>query len=90
MLVFVVVVAGFVKESEGFSCGNTFFASLVQLIPCRAAVAPFSTIPPSEACCGAVKSLGKACLCVLINGPPISGVKLRSEGKNEEPGGSYE
>ncbi|KAF2293626.1 hypothetical protein GH714_003494 [Hevea brasiliensis] len=40
----------------------------------RAAVAPYRSIPPSEACCNAVKSLGQPCLCVLLNGPPISGV----------------
>ncbi|XP_057451878.1 putative lipid-transfer protein DIR1 [Lotus japonicus] len=60
-------------ESSG-SCSSTFFSALVQLIPCRAAVAPFSPIPPNEACCNALKSLGQPCLCVLVNGPPISGV----------------
>ncbi|KAF2319434.1 hypothetical protein GH714_015797 [Hevea brasiliensis] len=42
--------------------------------PPMAAVAPYSPIPPSDACCNAVKSLGQPCLCVLVNGPPISGV----------------
>ncbi|KAK2966317.1 hypothetical protein RJ640_028963 [Escallonia rubra] len=65
---------GLVQESKGITCGNTFFSALVQLIPCRTAVAPFSPIPPSEACCASVKSLGQPCLCVLVNGPPISGV----------------
>ncbi|KAF5445840.1 hypothetical protein F2P56_031524 [Juglans regia] len=56
------------------SCPSTFFSALVQLIPCRAAVAPFSPLPPSDACCNALKALGQPCLCVLVNGPPISGV----------------
>ncbi|KAL5549766.1 hypothetical protein UlMin_004997 [Ulmus minor] len=56
------------------ACASTFFSALVQLIPCRAAVAPFSPIPPSEACCDSLKALGQPCLCVLVNGPPISGV----------------
>ncbi|PON52823.1 Bifunctional inhibitor/plant lipid transfer protein/seed storage helical domain containing protein [Parasponia andersonii] len=56
------------------TCASTFFSALIQLIPCRAAVAPFSPIPPSEACCNSLKALGQPCLCVLVNGPPISGV----------------
>ncbi|EXB93782.1 hypothetical protein L484_010921 [Morus notabilis] len=56
------------------TCTSTFFSALIRLIPCRAAVAPFSPIPPSEACCNSVKALGQPCLCILINGPPISGV----------------
>ncbi|GFQ08152.1 hypothetical protein PHJA_002959200 [Phtheirospermum japonicum] len=63
-----------VQESKGHPCGSTFFSALVHLIPCRAAVAPFSPIPPSESCCASVKALGQPCLCVLVNGPPISGV----------------
>lgn len=63
-----------VQETRGHPCGSTFFSALVQLIPCRASVAPFSPIPPSEACCASVKALGQPCLCVLITGPPISGV----------------
>ncbi|XP_040992941.1 protein LIM1 [Juglans microcarpa x Juglans regia] len=51
------------------SCPSTFFSALVQLIPCRAAVAPFSPLPPSDACCNALKALGQPCLCVLVNGP---------------------
>ncbi|XP_028059593.1 putative lipid-transfer protein DIR1, partial [Camellia sinensis] len=74
MLLFVVVMVGLVEQGKGQNCGSTFFSALVQLIPCRAAVAPFSPIPPSEACCTAIKSLGQPCLCVLINGPPITGV----------------
>lgn len=62
------------EQSKGHACSSTFFAALVQLIPCRAAVAPFQPIPPSEACCSAIKALGQPCLCVLVNGPPISGV----------------
>ena len=56
------------------TCTSTFFSALIRLIPCRAAVAPFSPIPPSEACCNSVRALGQPCLCILINGPPISGV----------------
>ncbi|KAJ0094577.1 hypothetical protein Patl1_17250 [Pistacia atlantica] len=61
-------------QGKSHPCGNTFFSALVQLIPCRAAVAPFSPIPPSDACCNAVKSLGQPCLCTLVNGPPIAGI----------------
>ncbi|KAL3719186.1 hypothetical protein ACJRO7_004183 [Eucalyptus globulus] len=68
------VTASVVQKGEGLTCGSTFFSAMVQLIPCRAAVAPFSSIPPSEACCNAIKALGQPCLCVLVNGPPISGV----------------
>ncbi|KAJ9158737.1 hypothetical protein P3X46_024294 [Hevea brasiliensis] len=74
LLVFVLVVTGLVEQGKGHACPNTFFSALVQMIPCRAAVAPYSPIPPSDACCNAVKSLGQPCLCVLVNGPPISGV----------------
>ncbi|XP_021281328.1 protein M7 [Herrania umbratica] len=73
-LVFVFVLTGLLEHSEGSACSSTFFSALVQLIPCRAAVAPFSPIPPNEACCNAIKALGQPCLCVLVNGPPISGV----------------
>ncbi|XP_052192750.1 protein LIM1 [Diospyros lotus] len=69
-----VMAGGLVEKGEAQSCGSTFFSALVQLIPCRAAVAPFSLIPPSDACCTAIKTLGQPCLCVLVNGPPISGV----------------
>ncbi|GAB2300188.1 hypothetical protein Dimus_034227 [Dionaea muscipula] len=51
------------------SCGNTFFSALVQLIPCRASVTPYSPIPPTDTCCSAIKALGQPCLCVLVNGP---------------------
>ncbi|CAI9786085.1 unnamed protein product [Fraxinus pennsylvanica] len=75
VFVIVFMAAGvLVKESNGHPCGSTFFSALVQLIPCRAAVAPFSTIPPSDACCAAIKILGQPCLCVLVSGPPITGV----------------
>ncbi|KAL5578651.1 hypothetical protein UlMin_011093 [Ulmus minor] len=56
------------------ACASTFFSALVQLIPCHAAVAPFSPIPPSEACCDSLKALRQPCLCVLVNGPPISSI----------------
>ncbi|KAJ7013035.1 protein LIM2 [Populus alba x Populus x berolinensis] len=62
------------EHGQAHPCGSTFFSALIQLIPCRAAVAPFSPIQPSELCCSAVKALGQPCLCTLVNGPPISGV----------------
>ncbi|XP_059651824.1 putative lipid-transfer protein DIR1 [Cornus florida] len=74
MLLLMVVMAGLVEQGEGSTCSSTFFSALVQLIPCRPAIAPFSPIPPSEACCNAVVILGQPCLCVLVNGPPITGV----------------
>lgn len=73
-LVIVLVLTGLLKQGEGTACSSTFFSALVQLIPCRAAVAPFSAVPPSESCCNAIKALGQPCLCVLVKGPPISGV----------------
>ncbi|KAI3818674.1 hypothetical protein L1987_12489 [Smallanthus sonchifolius] len=74
-LVAAVVVTGLlVQGTVAHPCGNTFFSALVQLIPCHASVAPFSPIPPNEACCTAIRVLGQPCLCVLVNGPPISGV----------------
>ncbi|GMH19000.1 hypothetical protein Nepgr_020841 [Nepenthes gracilis] len=70
-----VIMAAMVAEKvEANTCGSTFFSALVQLMPCRPSVTPFSPIPPSETCCNAVKALGQPCLCVLLNGPPISGV----------------
>uniref|UniRef100_A0A6N2LXC0 Bifunctional inhibitor/plant lipid transfer protein/seed storage helical domain-containing protein n=1 Tax=Salix viminalis TaxID=40686 RepID=A0A6N2LXC0_SALVM len=71
-LVLVLTVLG--EQGQAHPCGSTFFSALIQMIPCRAAVAPFSPIQPSEACCNAVKTLGQPCLCTLVNGPPISGV----------------
>jgi len=62
------------EQGQAHPCGSTFFSALIQMIPCRAAVAPFSPIQPSELCCSAVKALGQPCLCTLVNGPPISGV----------------
>ena len=74
LLWYFLLMAALVAQVESTPCTSTFFSALVQLIPCRAAVAPFSPIPPSEACCNALKALGQPCLCVLVNGPPISGV----------------
>ncbi|KAK7401527.1 hypothetical protein VNO78_13075 [Psophocarpus tetragonolobus] len=74
LLWFALMMIGLVAQVESSPCTSTFFSALVQLIPCRAAVAPFSPIPPSDACCNALKTLGQPCLCVLVNGPPISGV----------------
>ena len=73
-LVFVLVLTGLLEQGEGTACSSTFFSALVQLIPCRAAVTPFSPVPPSESCCNAIKALGQPCVCVLVNDPVISGV----------------
>ncbi|CAN8254698.1 unnamed protein product [Cochlearia groenlandica] len=61
-------------EEVGGGCSRTFFSALVQLIPCRSAVAPFSPVPPTESCCSAIVTLGRPCLCLLANGPPLSGI----------------
>lgn len=74
LLWILLIMAGLVAQVQSNPCTSTFFSALVQLIPCRAAVAPFSPIPPNDACCNALKGLGQPCLCVLVNGPPISGV----------------
>ncbi|KAK7323254.1 hypothetical protein VNO77_26719 [Canavalia gladiata] len=74
LLWFLLMMVSLVAQVQSNSCTSTFFSALVQLIPCRAAVSPFSPIPPSDACCNALKALGQPCLCVLVNGPPISGV----------------
>ncbi|KAF3628124.1 polygalacturonase [Capsicum annuum] len=74
MLVLVITFSVSMKGSNGHPCSSTFFSALIQLIPCRQSVIPFSPIPPSEACCASIKALGQPCLCVLVNGPPISGV----------------
>ncbi|KAF3452684.1 hypothetical protein FNV43_RR03117 [Rhamnella rubrinervis] len=74
LLVFTLIITGLAQQGQNHGCMSTFFSALVQLIPCRAAVAPFSPIPPTDACCNALKTLGQPCLCVLVNGPPISGV----------------
>ncbi|KAJ1409737.1 Bifunctional inhibitor/plant lipid transfer protein/seed storage helical domain [Sesbania bispinosa] len=74
LLLIVLSITALVAQGQNMPCTSTFFSALVQLIPCRTAVAPFSHIPPTEACCNALKILGQPCLCVLVNGPPISGV----------------
>lgn len=74
LLVLMIIMASSIQETKGHPCGSTFFSALVQLIPCRAAVAPISPFQPNEACCAALKALGQPCLCILVNGPPISGV----------------
>ncbi|KAK9128598.1 hypothetical protein Syun_017395 [Stephania yunnanensis] len=73
-VVLFVTMAHVMERSAGQGCSTTFFSSLVQLIPCRPALAPYSPIQPSDACCSAVKALGQPCLCILVNGPPIAGV----------------
>ncbi|XVF79591.1 hypothetical protein PTKIN_Ptkin15bG0001500 [Pterospermum kingtungense] len=65
---------GLLEQGEGTFCSGTFFSAILQLIPCKAAVAPFSPFPPSESCCNAIKAVGQPCLCLLVKGPPISGV----------------
>ncbi|KAE8671362.1 clustered mitochondria protein-like isoform X2 [Hibiscus syriacus] len=52
--------------------GSAFYD--VDVGPYRAAVPPFSLIPPSGNCCNAIKALGQPCLYVLVNGPPITSV----------------
>ncbi|XP_021843277.1 protein LIM1 [Spinacia oleracea] len=74
LVVVLLIMTVMVRKGEGHTCGNTFFSALVQLIPCRTSVSPFSPVPPSQTCCNAIKTLGQPCLCVLVNGPPISGV----------------
>ncbi|XP_043693594.1 protein LIM3-like [Telopea speciosissima] len=73
-LLFMVAMGSMVEHGMAQRCGSTFFSVLVKLIPCRPAVAPYSSIPPSEACCNSVKMLGQSCLCGLVNGPSITGV----------------
>lgn len=58
-------------------CSGSFLSTMMQLFPCRPAVAPFSPMPPSELCCNVVKALGQPCLCAFINGPPITGMDRR-------------
>ncbi|AES69336.2 putative bifunctional inhibitor/plant lipid transfer protein/seed storage helical [Medicago truncatula] len=74
LLGFFLIMVTLVSQVQSSPCSSTFFSSLVQLIPCRGAVAPFSPIPPNDSCCNALRALGQPCLCVLVNGPPISGV----------------
>ncbi|MED6171810.1 hypothetical protein PIB30_044228 [Stylosanthes scabra] len=72
LVLFCIIILG--TKGQSTPCTSTFFSALVQLLPCRTAVAPFSRIPPTDACCNAVMALGQPCLCLLVNGPPISGV----------------
>ncbi|KAE8817945.1 Lipid binding protein [Hordeum vulgare] len=61
----------------GSSSYNYLGALLRLMIPCKAAVAPFSPAPPTDECCRAVRELGRPCLCLLLAGPPISGADRR-------------
>jgi hypothetical protein len=61
----------------GSSSYNYLSALLRLMIPCKAAVAPFSPTPPNEECCSAVRELGQPCLCMLLAGPLISGADRR-------------
>ncbi|KAH0881359.1 hypothetical protein HID58_068753 [Brassica napus] len=63
-----------IEEATAHPCGRTFLSALIQLVPCRPSVAPFSTLSPNGLCCAAIKRLGQPCLCALSKGPPISGV----------------
>ncbi|KAL1211968.1 hypothetical protein V5N11_023941 [Cardamine amara subsp. amara] len=74
ILLIVLVQSSLIKETLGHPCGRTFLSALIQLVPCRPSVAPFSTLPPNELCCAAIKTLGQPCLCVLAKGPPIVSV----------------
>ncbi|ONK79038.1 uncharacterized protein A4U43_C01F2230 [Asparagus officinalis] len=56
------------------SCPTVFYLVMLQFTPCSLAVAPFGPSPPSSACCKAIRSMGQACLCSLLNGPPLAGV----------------
>ncbi|KAG9450677.1 hypothetical protein H6P81_010642 [Aristolochia fimbriata] len=73
-VVFLVTLGEALKPGLSQACPTSYYSALMQLLPCRQAVGPFSPLPPSEACCVVVKSLGQPCLCSIINGPPISGV----------------
>ncbi|KAL5198671.1 hypothetical protein ABZP36_002183 [Zizania latifolia] len=70
-----VVVGGQDEVAGTASCGSSsYLGALIQLmVPCKAAVAPFSPARPSGECCAAVRELGQRCLCLLLAGPPISG-----------------
>ncbi|MED6210089.1 hypothetical protein PIB30_060808 [Stylosanthes scabra] len=72
LVLFCIIILGIKGQST--PCTSTFFSALVQLLPCRTAVAPFSRIPPTDACCNAVMALGQPCLCLLLNGPSIAGI----------------
>ncbi|XP_010486304.1 PREDICTED: uncharacterized protein LOC104764467 [Camelina sativa] len=74
MLLMVFVQSGLVRETLGHPCGRTILSALIQLVPCRPSLAPFSTLRPNELCCAAIKTLGQPCLRVLAKGPPIVGV----------------
>ncbi|CAA7050935.1 unnamed protein product [Microthlaspi erraticum] len=74
ILLMVLVESGLVKVTMAHPCGRTFLSALIQLVPCRPSVAPFSTLSPNKLCCAAIRMLGQPCLCVLAKGPPISGV----------------
>ncbi|XP_033148266.1 putative lipid-transfer protein DIR1 [Brassica rapa] len=74
ILIMVLVDSGLVEEATAHPCGRTFLSALIQLVPCRPSVAPFSTLSPNGLCCAAIKRLGQPCLCALSKGPPISGV----------------
>jgi hypothetical protein len=69
------------EEPTATACGDSsynYLSALLRLmIPCKAAVAPFSPTPPDDECCSAVRELGQPCLCMLLAGPLISGADRR-------------
>jgi Probable lipid transfer len=74
VLMTVLLLSNFTGQTMGQVCTSTFVGSVLQLMPCRSAVAAFGAELPSESCCTALKVLGQPCLCMLINGPPIAGL----------------
>lgn len=64
-------------SASASACGSSSYnylgALLRLMLPCKAAVAPFSPARPSDECCSAVRELGQPCFCLLLAGPPISG-----------------
>ncbi|XP_068643916.1 uncharacterized protein [Aristolochia californica] len=73
-LIFLVTLGEAQNPGLSQACPDSYYSAIMQLLPCRQAVAPFSPLPPSEACCAVVKALGQPCLCSILNGPPMSGV----------------
>ncbi|KAG6593320.1 putative lipid-transfer protein DIR1 [Cucurbita maxima] len=73
-LVFMIAMTCFVEPSKAKFCSNSLISTLVQLIPCKPSLSPFSPMPPSLLCCHALKTLGQPCLCAVLDAPPVSGI----------------
>ena len=73
-LVFMIAMTCFVEQSKAKFCSNSLISTLVQLIPCKPSLSPFSPMPPSLLCCHALKTLGQPCLCAVLDAPPVSGI----------------